>query len=291
MRIQNEWQHEYLVSPSAYDPTTDRLESTYDQFIQLRDTLIYSGKKYKGKAGCKLIVGTKEETVEVMWKNGLKLNFQHNIDQNTTSVQHAWPYVEYTPLEWDFTQWGFLATHGYDLQKWYQNFWVLSCRILEDWNYRIEYKIQVWRSDAPIPAWTTKIYAFVIRYKYNPNSPLSPWNVSQAPAKDVDPDNQTADRFHVAVRDLEQKAWGASKTFSGSTSWTDPNGSCSVTVTFTLWDLYKKITAVWFNETDLNKNDVLAFHVVDQNLNSLDSYLQDNSNFFSVKYSDFTLYN
>lgn len=268
MRIQNEWQHEYLVSPSAYDPTTERLESTYDQFIQLRDTLIYSGKKYKWKAWCKLIVWEKEETVEIMWKNWLKLNFQHNIDQNTTSVQHAWPYVEYTPLEWDFTQWGFLATHGYDLQKWYQNFWVLSCRILEAWNYRIEYKIQVWSNETPIPSWTTKIYAFVIRYKYL-NDLLVPWEISVAPAKDVDPDNQTANRIHIAVRDLEQP------------SWADPE----------LADLFKKITAVWFNETDLDKNDVLAFHVVDQDLNSLDPYLQDNSNFFSVKYSDFTLYN
>lgn len=287
---QYDWQHEYLLTPSEYPISANENHSTYDQFIQLRDTLIFSGKYYNWKKGSKLVVGESEETIEVLWKNGLKLSFEPNItQQNTTINYHEGPYVEYTPTEWDFSQWSFLNTSGYDLTKWLQNFWVISCRILQDGNYRIEYKIQVWSNNTPIPAWTTKIYAFVIRYKYNKQTPLVPRNISQAPAKDVDPDNQTADRFHIAVWDLQQKNWWASKTFSGNTTWTDPNWNCSVTVTFTLADLYTKITAVWFNEANLEKNDVLAFHVVDQNLNSLDGCLQWNSNFFSVKYNDFTI--
>ena len=285
MRVQNEGQHQYLVSPTGLDPTTERLESTYDQFLQLRDTLIYSEKKYKGKAWSKLIVWEKEETVEILWKNGFKLSFEPNVAPETTSINyHEWPYVEYTPTEWDFTAWSFLTTHNYTLAKRLQDFWILSCRILKSGNYRIEYKVQVGSSATPIPAGTTKIYAFVIRYKYL-NNLLVPWEVSVAPAKDVDPDNQTANRFHIAVWDLQQKPWWA--TITWSTSWTDPNWSCSVTIT--LADLYNKITAIWYNDTNLDANDVLAFHVVDQNLNSLDPYLQANSNFFSVKYSDFTI--
>lgn len=290
-RTQFDWKHQYLATPTEYPISANENHSTYDQFIQLRDTLIFSGKYYNGKKGSKLVIGESEETVEVLWKNWFKLSFEPNIAPETTTINyHAGPYVEYTPTEWDFSQWKFLQAHGYDYAKRVQNFWLISCRILEDWNYRIEYKVQVWSNATPIPAWTTKIYAFVIRYKYNPASQYAPWNVSMAPAKDVDPDNQTWDRFHIAVWDLQQKAWGASKTFSGKTTWTDPNGNCSVTVTFTLADLYTKVTAIWFNEADLNKNDVLAFHVVDQNLNSLDPYIQANSNFFSVKYSDFTLW-
>lgn len=286
-RTQFDWKHQYLATPNEYPISANENHSTYDQFIQLRDTLIFSGKYYNWKKWSKLIIGESEETVEVLWKNWFKLSFEPNIAPETTSINyHAWPYVEYTPTEWDFSQWQFLQLHSYDYAKRVQNFWLISCRILQDWNYRIEYKVQVWSNTTPIPAWTTKIYAFVIRYKYL-NDTLVPRSIG---AKDVDPDTQTWERFHIAVWDLQQKAWGASKTFSGNTSWTQPNWSCSVTVTLTLADLYTKITAIWFNEADLNKNDVLSFHVVDQDFNSLDPYIQANSNFFSVKYLDFTLW-
>lgn len=35
----------------------------------LRDTLVYSKKYYKGKAGSTLVIGDTEETVEVLFKN------------------------------------------------------------------------------------------------------------------------------------------------------------------------------------------------------------------------------
>ena len=292
-RTQFDWQHDYLLTPSEYPISANENHSTYDQFIQLRDTLIFSGKYYNWKKGSKLVVWESEETIEVLWKNWLKLSFEPNIQSATTVVQHAWTYVEYTPTEWDFSTWKFLAKHNYTLNKWLQDFWLISCRILQDWNYRIEYKIQVWSDASPIPAWTTKIYAFVIRYKYL-DSLTTPWDVSVAPAKDVDPDNQNGNRFHIAVWDLQQPAWGVvlTWTINGTCDWEwwwHVTGSCSVPLT--LANLYTKITAVWFNEADLNANDVLAFHVVDQNLNSLDPYLQASSNFFSVKFTDFTLYN
>lgn len=298
IRNQTEWNHEYLVSPSEYDGTLERLTSTYDQFIQLRDTLIYSGKKYKGKGGSRLIIWEKEETVEIMWKNGFKLSFEPNISMETNVINyHEWPYVEYTPKEWDFTSNdGFLKQHWYDFAKRTQRFWLISCRILKDWNYRIEYKVQVWSQATPIPAGTGKIYAFVIRYKYR-NDKLVPRSIW---AKDVDPDTQTWDRFHIAVWDLEQPYqeiqgqkiyWRHTINVSWQTLWTDPNWTCTASwvLNLSLWDLYKKITAIGFNDTNLNKNDVLSFHVVDQDFNSLDSILQANSNFFSVKYSEFTL--
>lgn len=278
--------HNYDLVPQQYSIEDNNTVSTYNQFIQLRDTLVYSGKKYPGKAWSKLIIGEKEQTVEIQWKNWLKIWFEPNIAPETTTINyHEGPYVEYTPTEWDFTQGQFLAKHGYDYNKRVQNFWLISCRILQDGNYRVEYKVQVGSNATPIPAWTTKIYAFVIRYKYKDDL-LVPWEIG---TNDSDPDTQNANRFHIAVWDLQQPSGWTQKTLTGHTTWTDPNWSCSVSLTLTLADLYTKITAIGFNDTNLDKNDVLSFHVVNQNFQSLDACLQGNSNFFSVKYSDLPL--
>lgn len=42
--------YNYDLIPKEYDITENHVESTYNQFIQLRDTFIFSKKKYPGKA-------------------------------------------------------------------------------------------------------------------------------------------------------------------------------------------------------------------------------------------------
>lgn len=42
--------HNYDLISEEYPIADNNTVSTYNQFIQLRDTFIYSGKKYPGKA-------------------------------------------------------------------------------------------------------------------------------------------------------------------------------------------------------------------------------------------------
>lgn len=48
--------YNYDLLPKGYEITENDVVSTYNQFIQLRDTFIFSKKKYPGKAGKRLIV-------------------------------------------------------------------------------------------------------------------------------------------------------------------------------------------------------------------------------------------
>ena len=43
-RLQEDWQHQYRATPLEYPISNNEAHSTYDQFIQLRDTLIMSNK-------------------------------------------------------------------------------------------------------------------------------------------------------------------------------------------------------------------------------------------------------
>jgi hypothetical protein len=50
--------------------------NTYDQFLMLRDTLVYSKKYYEGKAWLKLVIWDSEETVEVQERQVYRQNIQ-----------------------------------------------------------------------------------------------------------------------------------------------------------------------------------------------------------------------
>jgi hypothetical protein len=61
--------HDYDLINKNYPISDNFPESDYNQFIQLRDTLVYSSKYYKGKKGSKLVIGEKENTVEIIYRN------------------------------------------------------------------------------------------------------------------------------------------------------------------------------------------------------------------------------
>lgn len=42
--------HNYDLVPEEYEISKNRSTNTYDQFIMLRDTLVFSKKTYSGKA-------------------------------------------------------------------------------------------------------------------------------------------------------------------------------------------------------------------------------------------------
>lgn len=73
--------YNYNIVGKQWNIEQNQTNLTYDQFIGLRDTLVFSGKKYPGKRGAKLIIGDTEETVEIQAKNRCKVSF----DGDTTN--------------------------------------------------------------------------------------------------------------------------------------------------------------------------------------------------------------
>jgi hypothetical protein len=113
----------------------------YDQFISLRDTLIDSDKKYPWKRGATLIIGNRERSVEIKYKNRFKVSFEPPNTQApwTISVDEEWPYVETD------------NTYGQ-----------LGAIIKEDGRYRIVFKTQVLTQPQ-----TKQVYAYCDYYPIN----------------------------------------------------------------------------------------------------------------------------
>lgn len=143
-RRQYDGEHEYLVSPESvgdYPITDNETHSTYDQFIQLRDTLIFSGKYYNDKAWAKLIVWESKETIEVLFHNLFRQSY-NNLTQVASKIA-LWPYVSYNATIAGLPQ-----------------VWALSCVIEKDWWYRLTYKMEV------LPTYTQrKVYTYFDIYR------------------------------------------------------------------------------------------------------------------------------
>lgn len=158
--------HNYDLLPKEYPITDNRTTNTYDQFIMLRDTLVYSKKYYEWKAWATLIVGQLENTVEVkrqnMWKQKMNSWWRWG-DKTQLDRQLQGPYVEQLPVEM------------------VSEFGTLSIRVLEDWYYRIMHKEEV----INIPDGAKKVYCYVEHYEQDQNGnyprdpdteELLPWN-------------------------------------------------------------------------------------------------------------------
>lgn len=239
--------HNYDLNSTEYSIKQNTPVSDYNQFIQLRDTLVYSGKYYKWKAGSQLVIWEKENTVEIKWSNVFRMGFEP--DWSTTkvvSLQTKWPYVEYNQESADING-------------------VISCVIQKDWRYVVIHKEEI----KPQPNTDTVCcYVDIIRN----------W---QIPADK---------RWWIAVSWWE---WNFSKTFS----WSTDDWSCSVNVSFKLWDILQRMPTWWYAELDLKAWDVLVLRMKDQTPDSSgnprwnDLVLQEYSNFMSVEYKDLPLNN
>ena len=137
----------------------------------------------------------------------------------------------------------------------------MSCVIQKSWRYKIIHKEEVLLRDG-----SRKVMCYVDIYRN--------WAIAY--------------KWWVAVYDRQ---WNFNKTFSGTTSWTDPNGSCSVRVHFTLWDIIQKMTAFWYMERNLEKWDILVLRTKDQEPNPStwepqwnNLLLQADSNYRSIEY-------
>jgi hypothetical protein len=144
-----DWEHEYKATPSEYPIQDNSRPATYDQFITLRDTLIFSNKYYADKAGRSLIIGTKldgtpTDTIEIREPNLSKMAFEPG----------------YTSSSWirDETQ-GAYVTAGYS-----QSSNPLSCTINKDGRYKICHKEQFIDLDS---AWITRVHTLVRQHHWN----------------------------------------------------------------------------------------------------------------------------
>lgn len=134
--------YNYDLLGKEYPIEENRITNTYDQFIMLRDTLVYSKKYYKGKAWSVLVIWDTEETVEIIYRNRFlqKLNPNRRTDPNDIQTILQWPYVT---QEWIDT-----ATY-----------WLASCKVVKAGYYSITHKAEI----VNIPAGTTEIRVYVER--------------------------------------------------------------------------------------------------------------------------------
>jgi len=271
-RTQYDWQHDYIATPQEFNISANEAHSTYDQFIQLRDTLIFSGKYYNDKAWAKLIVGDTCETIEVQYKNWMKMSFEPDYRTNPERQVNPWDNSSPTAAmtlqeEWGYVTWLWNPTLSTEDQAIAQRFWndaIVAFKINKDWHYVMFHKEEILLQPT-----NKKVYCFLEYFKYNKDTPQTPYPQSWIP---------------IAVFDWE---WEVSKTFSVSTSeW---SGSC--TVSFKLWELIQKMTAFGYNERNLNKNDVLVLRCIDneRDANPQELVYQTYSNFVQINYTDLPL--
>ena len=144
-----DWQHDYRATPSEYPIGDNNRPATYDQFITLRDTLIFSNKQYNDKAGRTLIIWTKldwtpTDTIEIREPNLSRISFQpwyeaHPTDENYLKDETKWAYVT--------------SGNTYTANP-------LSCTINKDGRYRLMHKQQFVNIDSSI----TRIHAYILQH-------------------------------------------------------------------------------------------------------------------------------
>lgn len=134
-RLQETWQHEYKLTPAEFPISDNERRATYDQFMNLRDTLVYSNKFYWDNAWRSLIIGTK-------------------LDGNPTNTIEIWePNIARLIPWWDSEiLWNYVTAwwHG----------WV-SCEIVKKWRYRLQHKEQF----DNISSWITRIHTYIVQHK------------------------------------------------------------------------------------------------------------------------------
>lgn len=155
-RILEDWQHDYRATPGVYPISENNRPATYDQFMTLRDTLIFSNKYYADKAWRSLIIWTKldwtpTDTIEIWEPNLSRMSFEpwyenHIWDENYIKDETQWTYI---------ISWSDQTTNP------------LACTIKKDWRYRISHKQQFIQLDPDI----TRITCYVNQHQWTSETP------------------------------------------------------------------------------------------------------------------------
>lgn len=136
-REQQDWQHEYNVIPWQYPISDNNSPIYYDQFIKLRDTLVFSNKIYAANAWRSLIIWTK-------------------LDWTPTDTIEIWtPNIATITFEpWWAVNMGVEGSYITTGQPWYP----ISCTIAKKWRYTVQHKEQF----ADIPSTVTRIHTYAL---------------------------------------------------------------------------------------------------------------------------------
>jgi len=138
-RRQEDLEHEYLAFPPEYPISENEAHSTYDTFIKLRDTIIYSDKVYANNAGRSLIIWIKTSweptwTIEIRTPN----IFNQKIEQ-------TWPVTPVIKGKYIKEN-----TNGAEIVLW--------------WRYRLTHKEQLeWLQNTQI----TRVIGYILQKKQN----------------------------------------------------------------------------------------------------------------------------
>ena len=123
-------------------PISDNVRpATYDQFITLRDTLVYTNKYYGSSAWRSLIIWTKLDwtptnTIEIREPNIMKMSVEP--DGSLYWGDSVWEYV----VAW-------------------QHPWYVACDIVKKWRYRLQHKEQFNDINSSI----TRIHSYIVQHK------------------------------------------------------------------------------------------------------------------------------
>jgi len=141
-RLQEDWQHEYRLTPIEFPISDNDRKATYDQFMSLRDTMVYSNKFYGNNAGRSLIIwmktdGNPTNTIEIREPNISYMRFEPNWDVSSST---KWKYI---------SVWDHATTNP------------ISCEINTPWRYVLQHKEQFNNIDSSI----TRIHSYVVQHK------------------------------------------------------------------------------------------------------------------------------
>lgn len=144
-RVLEDWQHDYRATPWEYPISDNNRPATYDQFITLRDTLVFSNKYYADKAWRGLIIWTKldwtpTDTIEIWEPNSVRFDFQPG-------------WVVVPTINWSYIEVGW--------QSW------ITCVIKKKGRYKINHKEQFNNIDPNI----TRIHTYVIQHHADTSLP------------------------------------------------------------------------------------------------------------------------
>lgn len=143
-RTQYDVDHTYRLEPKTFPISNNDRPATYDQFMSLRDTLVYSNKFYWNNAWRSLII----------W---IKANW------NPTNTIEIWePNIVNIAFEPDWTiswtgHWKYISTGEHLTEN------PLSCEINMTWRYVIQHKEQFNNIDSNI----TRIHTYVLQHHGN----------------------------------------------------------------------------------------------------------------------------
>ena len=143
-RLQEDWNYEYRVTPLEY-PISDNIRpATYDQFMSLRDTMVYSNKFYGNNAWRSLIVGIKTD-----W------NPTNTIEIWEPNIMRQWFEPDWTTN--DETVWKFVSSGDHTSTN------PLSCEINLKGRYRLQHKQQFTNISSSI----TRIHSYIVQHHGN----------------------------------------------------------------------------------------------------------------------------